>query len=158
MQLFILDKDPEICAQMLCDVHIRKMCLETAQILSGIISLQQKKPYPAMPRPYSLFHPVIQALNTPFKVNWVLDLNIFLHKEYLFRFAKLHCYSYWATSYKKILFAPASQENWDFARAFKDFRTDTIDIVDAYREYYRFKKSIIRHWNYTGRPEPEWLN
>ena len=33
----------------------------------------------------------------------------------------------------------------------------TKEIVEAYREYYRFKKSIIRNWKYTNAEEPEWL-
>ena len=37
MQLFILDHDPGRVPAMLCDVHVRKMCLETAQILSSVI-------------------------------------------------------------------------------------------------------------------------
>ena len=37
MQLFILDYNPKKAAQMLADTHVRKMCLETAQILSAIL-------------------------------------------------------------------------------------------------------------------------
>lgn len=34
MNIFILDKDPEISAQMMCDKHIPKMIVESAQMLS----------------------------------------------------------------------------------------------------------------------------
>ena len=34
MNIFYLDKDPEIAAQMMCDKHVVKMILESAQMLS----------------------------------------------------------------------------------------------------------------------------
>ena len=34
MNIFILDKDPYLAAQMLCDKHIPKMIVESAQMLS----------------------------------------------------------------------------------------------------------------------------
>ncbi len=157
MQLFILDRDPELCAQMLSDIHLRKMCLETAQILSGVICYQKKTPYPDMPKPYSLSHPVIKALNTPFKINWVVQFNTQLHREYLFRFGKKHCYEKLTSHYNRLLPGQATAEDWSFARVFKDFNCSETDIVSAYREYYRFKKSLIKRWHYTKRPEPDWL-
>ena len=34
MNIFFLDKDPKIAAQLQCDKHVVKMILETAQMLS----------------------------------------------------------------------------------------------------------------------------
>ena len=34
MNIFYLDRDPKIAAQMMCDKHVVKMILESAQILS----------------------------------------------------------------------------------------------------------------------------
>ncbi len=39
MNIFVLDKDPAIAAQMLCDKHIVKMLLETAQLPSSVFQL-----------------------------------------------------------------------------------------------------------------------
>lgn len=36
MNIFILDADPKIAAEMLCDKHVVKMLLETAQLLCGV--------------------------------------------------------------------------------------------------------------------------
>ena len=36
MNIFILDKDLQIAAQMLCDKHIPKMIIESAQMLSTV--------------------------------------------------------------------------------------------------------------------------
>ncbi len=157
MQLFILDKDPELSVQMLCDAHLRKMCLETAQILSSVIFRQNRIIAPGMPKVYSIHHPVIKAVNSPFKINWVLSLNNFLHLEYFYRFNRKHAYADLPELYEKMLFCRTTEEDWSFCRAFKDFQTAQPDIVTAYREYYRFKKSIIRNWHYTRRDEPDWL-
>ena len=34
MNIFYLDRDPKIAAQMMCDKHVVKMILESAQMLS----------------------------------------------------------------------------------------------------------------------------
>ena len=36
MNIFVLDKDPYIAAQMMCDKHIPKMIVESAQMLSTV--------------------------------------------------------------------------------------------------------------------------
>ena len=158
MQLFILDHSPAAAARMMCDVHVRKMCLETAQILSGAAFLQGKKLPDEMPAVYNPAHPVIKAVNTPFKVNWVTDHLTALHREYFHRFGKTHAFTPLVPLYRRLLYSDApGAPRWDFARAFKDFSTDITDIVQAYRAYYRYKKSVIKRWSYTNSQEPEWL-
>ena len=47
MNIFVLDKDPYIAAQMMCDKHVVKMILEGCQMLSTVHSLdvvQDNKP------------------------------------------------------------------------------------------------------------------
>ena len=36
MNIFVLDYDTKVCAQMHCDKHCVKMILETAQLLCGV--------------------------------------------------------------------------------------------------------------------------
>lgn len=160
MQLFILDYDPETAATMLCDVHLRKMCLETPQILSSVLYNNHLEPVPEMPRPYNPAHPVIRAINNPPKINWTVIYNESLHQEYLFRFGKVHAYGFLCRIYRQMLFdhtAGIPPEQLNFARNFKDITIDTPDIVMAYREYYRFKKHLLRFWHYSKRDEPSWL-
>ena len=158
MQLFILDRSPAAAAQMLCDVHLRKMCLENAQILSGVLLNSGKKLLPQMPKPCNAAHPVIKAVNTPFKINWVLRHNHALQQEFFRRSGKYHAYNKIVPVYFSLLFCVGTiKEDWSFYRNFKDFKPLSSDIVGAYREYYRFKKSILRHWLYTNTSEPEWL-
>ena len=44
MNIFILDKDPKLAAQMLCDKHIPKMIIESAQMLSTAHRMLDGKP------------------------------------------------------------------------------------------------------------------
>ena len=55
MNIFFLDPDPRLAAQYHCDKHVVKMVLETAQLLSGVVHLNN----PAdrrIPDLYSLTH------------------------------------------------------------------------------------------------------
>ena len=157
MQLFILDRSPELSALALSDIHLRKMCLETAQILSAVIRIQNRPLTPDMPEVYNINHPVIKALDSQFRINWTTVYFQTLHKEYFRRFRKYHAYASLAQIYRQILFRQTDIEDWNFAKVFKDFTPVSADIVSAYREYYRFKKSIIKNWYYTNADEPEWL-
>ena len=157
MQLFILDRDPEVAASMLCDSHLRKMCLETAQILSSIMTIKNISPESGMPKAYNLKHPVITALETPYKIDWIVLHNIALHREYIRRFGKEHSYMKLAMQYKKYLFSENAEFDDSFCRNFKDFQSPHQDIVAAYRSYYIHKKSIMKKWSYTNAAEPVWL-
>ena len=44
MNIFILDKDPMKAAMMLCDRHVPKMIVESAQMLSTVHRLLDGKP------------------------------------------------------------------------------------------------------------------
>ena len=161
MQLFILDYDPELVPGMLCDAHLRKMCLETAQILSSVLLMQGKARQKDMPKPYNPKHPVIRALDSDQKINWAAAFNSALHAEYLRRFGKPHAYAVLCRGYEGLLHQPGIRidpDGWNFARAFKGITITEPDIVAAYRKYYRHKKRLlIGNWNYTRTEEPDWL-
>ena len=160
MQMFILDEDPGRAAGMLCDVHLRKMCLETAQILSSVLFLQGRKLTEGMPRCYNPRHPVIQAINTPQKICWTVECNEALHREYVFRFGRKHAYWDLCPKYRQLLWCSDitwRREDLSFARSFKGIKITEPDIIFAYRAYYRFKKKHLRHWTYTNTAEPDWL-
>lgn len=158
MQLFVLDRDPADAAGMLCDVHLRKMCLENPQILSSCLVLRGVRLAEGMPRPFNVHHPVIKALDSAFKLNWCVAHNDALHQEYRRRFGKNHCYYFLCQQYRELLFAAgAFAADWSFCRNFKGVEISEPDIVEAYRVYYRFKKTLLRRWSYTNAAEPLWL-
>ena len=47
MNIFVLDKDPHIAAQMHCDRHVPKMIVESAQMLSTAHRLLDGEEYMA---------------------------------------------------------------------------------------------------------------
>ena len=161
MQIFVLDANPQAAARMLCDTHLRKMCLETSQILSGVVFLHGLELVPGMLKTYNIHHPVIKSVNTPEKIRWVLQYNDALHREYIRRFGKIHACSKLRKIYKRELLkissgVPACADG--LARVFKDVDVNESDLVQAHRLYYCYKKSVIKNFNYSRRPEPEWLN
>lgn len=158
MQLYILDRDPRRAVTYLADVHIIKMCLETAQIIAGVIHNLHLPQVPGMLKMYNPAHPVIKAVDTPEKLNWVLIYNWNLQCEYLFRFGKRHaCFDLSIRCFDGVWQPQFGMSCENLARSFKNFSSDKCDIVLAFREYYKFKKSRIKRWKYSRRSEPGWL-
>ena len=162
MQLFILDEHPEKVPRMLCDAHVRKMCLETAQILSGILFLRSIPLAAGMPRAYNCNHPVIRAVaGSDFKTAYTLTYNEALHGEYFYRFSKLHRYAALCPAYRIKLFPDGGEQelcpDWSFARSFKDFIPRSSGLTASFREYYCYKKKVIASWRYTARQMPDLL-
>lgn len=158
MQLFILDREPSVAVQYLSDCHVCKMCLETAQILSSVMFNKGITVDETLPKPYNPKHPVIQAIQSPEQINWVFCYYFSLHHEFYMRFHKPHAYNILKYTYADALYDIKRNISCEgLARDFKDFCTDKSDIVEAHRDYYRYKKSIIKNWKYTYREEPEWL-
>lgn len=169
MNIFILHREPAIAVSMLADCHLRKMCLEHAQILSSLVLLKNPRELPRIehelhgPKPYNPRHPVIAAVATQAQLGYVLRYNVALHLEYRRRFGKYHAYSTLYYYYQSAL-VPRTENLDDYradpdglCRCFGEFQTAEPDLVLAYREYYKYKKTKIKNWKYTGCLEPAWL-
>lgn len=171
MNIFVLDRNPANAVCYLADCHVRKMCLEHAQILSTLVFMRNPRELPRIqvelqgPGPYNIKHPVITAVDTEAKLKYVLRYNIELHKEYIFRFGNFHTYfklhRYYLQALLRSATTPSSYSSEcspeGLHRCFGSFVSPEQDLVYAYRDYYRYKKSIIRNWKYTNRQEPAWL-
>lgn len=134
MQLFVLDKEPAFAPEYLADVHVRKMCLETAQILSTIWDSKGMPLHDDMTKPYNSNHPVISAIDTPWKLNWVLLYNINLQAEYTMRFGKDHKYARLVDAYMEGLYDYNNRNDitgYDFSKNFKEFKTNNTYVVGA---------------------------
>jgi hypothetical protein len=146
MNIFILDSDPEIAAQMLFDKHVVKMALETAQILSTI----NGGPY----RPTHANHPCVKWAGAALgNYNWLFEHGIGICNEYYYRYGKEHkCEEViHALQYPVV---EVSSGITPFALCMPDeYKCD--DPVIAYRNYYHSKASFA---NWTKRPKPEWWN
>ena len=90
MNIFFLDKTPEKSAEMLCDKHVPKMLLESAQMLStavqrhtGGLAFLYKSAYPKHPM-------TIWVGTTKDNFKWALDNALWINNEYEYRFKKKH--------------------------------------------------------------------
>jgi hypothetical protein len=158
MNIFVLDKSPVKAAEKLCDCHVRKMCVETAHILSGVMLRRGLSLLDGMPKPQNINHPVIKAVDAPDKINWVLSYNNFLQLEYFHRFSKMHCYCKLHDEY--FLHLVTNHAGYDCAGLAKccgDLDVADLDIVTAYRKYYtEVKKPQLQAknlWKFTHRAD-----
>jgi hypothetical protein len=87
VNLFVTDLDPLCAARDLDDTRLRKMILETAQILcTHGHTTGTPMPY----KPTHTHHPVVLALSNPDNYAWTVAYFHALHTEYQFRFGKSH--------------------------------------------------------------------
>lgn len=158
MNIFVLDENPTKAAIMLCDCHLRKMCVETAQILSGVMLRRGMELLDGMPKPQNINHPVIMAVDTPEKINWVWFYFFYLLREYYVRFGKHHKYTQIHHLYHKELVTNGVDEDCaSLAKCCGDLDVVDIDIVTAYRHYYtEVKKPQLQAknlWKFTRRED-----
>ena len=147
MNIFVLHTNPVLAAQMQCDKHVVKMCLETAQILSTVVS----GPY----KPTHVNHPcTIWARTATDNFFWLVAHGLALCKEYSIRYGKRHkCHdiieSIEFESAKGVVpLGPMTP----FAQCMPEqFRQE--NPVLAYRAYYHSKPFAA--WD-KGRPAPSW--
>lgn len=156
MNIFVLDENPKKAAEKLCDRHVVEMCVETAQILSGVMLRRGMPLYDDMPKPQNVNHPVIVAADNDNAINWVLDYNVALLDEFQHRFGKKHKYDEVAMVYiiELIVMFPRTNCN-ELAKCCGDLDVEKLDIVSAYRKYYtEVKKPALLEknmWNFTNR-------
>ena len=161
MNIFYLDRDPEIAAQMMCDKHVVKMILESAQMLSTTHRVLDGDDVANSKGLYKMAHrnhPSTKWVRHSYQnYKWLYTHMIALMQEYTYRYGKHHA--------TERLIEPLG----NFPKAFKNsFKTYTDppqcmpdyckndDAVSAYQNYYILKKSDFATWK--RRDKPEWFN
>jgi hypothetical protein len=149
MNIFILDYDPELAAQMLCDKHVVKMALETAQILSTI----NNGPY----KPTHENHPCVKwARSGADNYQWLVKHGVAICNEYRYRYGKEHKCEETILALQQPLYNITIQEGSSpYVQCMPD-KYRHVDPVQAYRTYYRATKSSFAKW--TKREKPLWWN
>jgi len=157
MNLFALDADPARAAQALCDQHVVKQALETAQILSTVAHAHGvEAPY----RPTHANHPVVRWVGrTAGNYRWAWRHGIALCDEYTTRYGgKTHgsrrVFDALADVARLLPQAPCEA----FCQCVPDQHRGA-DAIEAYRRAYAAK---LAAWNReaTWREpavRPEWL-
>jgi hypothetical protein len=139
MNIFVLDYNPVTAAQMLCDKHIIKMALETAQILSTICG----GPY----KPTHHNHPCVKwAGDNRIHFGWLKRHGLAICAEYTRRYGKIHkCQAVieQCKTPRDLRIAVA-----DWVQCMPDEFKDK-DAVVAYRKYYHSKAEFA-----TWKTEP----
>lgn len=154
MNVFILDEDPTLAAQMQCDKHVVKMLLETAQMLSTVHA-HYGSATERMYKPTHVNHPCnVWLRKSLWSYRWLLEHFEALCDEYTWRYRRVHKSAALLDDFKILpdytYYAPV-----DFALAMPD-EFKQSDPVASYRAYYRSKKDTI-DMRWKAREVPDWL-
>ena len=163
MNIFVLDYDTKVCAQMHCDKHCVKMILETAQLLCGVHHMTGGE------APYGLSHKnhpcLIWARECIENYVWLCDLGIELCKEYTHRYGKIHSCQTAMNEAEKIFEIKTGKtllchkKATPFAFAGPDeFKHDaSIDILTKYKRYIASKPWAASNYLRDPSKKPSWL-
>ena len=181
MNIFILDNDPTIAAQLQCDKHVVKMIVESAQMLStvhrmvdGVMERRPSKSGSMLQyfkldddRENILYkachynHPsTVWTRENCQNYEWHYKHFIALCDEYTFRYGKIHATD---TKLRSILRNPPTEikhtkELSPFKLAMSgNPECITEDAVQSYRNFYKTKaKRFKMVW--SKRPVPKWYS
>ena len=182
MNIFVLDNDPTIAATMMCDKHIPKMALESAQMMAQALrrhgATDEQMPLTKSGTPYKGGHPhhpcTVWAGDSRANFYWLADHALALCEEYTTRFGKTHAceqpikqmndmsYRIRPTDGSIVVVTSGNvRVLTPFALAMPDeFKVDIVgrlwdetDAVKAYRRYYHSK--TFAKWE-KGTPAPTW--
>jgi len=179
MNIFVLDENPIRAAEMMCDKHIPKMVLESAQMMATVVrrwgATDEQMPLTKSGNPYKATHEnhpcTVWAGDSFGNFSWLADHATALLVEYTNRFGKEHACAepisqLWllgikvkgSTGMAKTPFALAMPDEfmvdmdgrkWDTS----PFFGGADDAVKAYRRYYHSK--TFAKWE-RGTPAPYW--
>jgi len=160
MNIFILDTDPTTAAQMHCDKHVPKMCVEAAQMMASALrrhgATDEDMPLTKAGKPYKggyKHHPcTVWAGDSRDNFMWLSHHALALCGEYIGRFNKVHaCHGPIKLMSTMFHIIPEGGLT-PFAQAMPDeYRDD--DPVVAYQAYYHSKQ--FAKWE-KGTPAPDW--
>ena len=183
MNIFYLDKNPNTAAKMMCDKHIIKMILESAQMLCTAKRVLDGKLYMAKTKNgrnikrwrldndneeatiYKagwLGHPSTQwVLKSAYNYNWLYNHMIALNEEYKLRWQKTKNH----ISIDKLGMllkdppknAPINVIGTDATPAMPDHCKIPNDVVGSYRKYYILEKIRFAKWEKPNAIMPEWF-
>lgn len=157
MNIFVVDFCPFIAAQMLCDKHVVKMVLETAQILSHVAYRYGYFSEDVYKSSYA-HHPCTRwAGNRKDQWLWTCKHGLGLAQEYTHRYEKIHPAQYVIEACLDGGFGPnfgKRRATMFFAQAMPD-QYKQRNAVKAYRAYYLNEKLRFAKW--TNRLPPKWI-
>jgi hypothetical protein len=156
MNIFALDRNPVLSAEYMCDKHIVKMVLESAQLLSTCHHYynSNKRVYKSAYKN----HPCsVWVRESVMNYLWLFEHFEALSYQYKLRYHKIH--KSYILLYDKLIDPPDGMPDIgliDFRQCMPEIYK-TEDSVLAYRSYYIGEKLRFASWTEPSRI-PYWIN
>lgn len=156
MQIFILARDPAQAAEYLCDKHLNKMTLESAQMLCNAFH-PDKVPYE---RTHYNNACSLWARQTTGNFLWLYLHGRAIAKEYRRRYGKVHASAYVLERCSnmrgeaELVFPNVSERTGFVCRVPKQYILPGQPVA-SYRRYYAADKARFAKWG-GGRVVPPW--
>ena len=152
MNIFFLDQDPGVAARSLCDKHVVKMALETAQMLCTAVN--ENGGTSAYKSAYKNHPSTVWARKSNRTFGWLCRHGLSICAEYTKRYGKVHkCEAVIRDCYNQINLLPDAG-GFPAPQCMPDEYRDG-SLVTAYRNYYIGEKSRFAQWN-KGTDAPSW--
>jgi hypothetical protein len=160
LNIFAVDEDPAVAAQMLCDQHVSKMILESAQMLSYVAD---RYGHPALYKATGSHknHPcTLWAGNRRKNWQWLVDHSLAMEKEKIYRTGKGHMSAEVIRYYVKNNYGPPEDHLLvePFALCIPEQYRPTGGVL-AYREFYLKDKQFFKNGKrptWKKRSPPSW--
>jgi hypothetical protein len=153
MNIFVVDNDPTKSAMSLCNKHVVKMPLETAQLLCTAIHelTGASTPY----KPCFKNHPCgIWTRQSEANFDWLIEHGFALCDAYKIEYGKEHkCREViqWTEKNRPSTSAFKITQKTDHPKCMpKEFMVE--DVVTSYRNYYIGAKASFAKWNKRSKP------
>lgn len=162
MNIFFVDRNPFVAAQSLCDKHVVKMILETAQLLSTAHRIVNENL--SIDYEVSLYkvthknHPSAKWVRqSEENYGWAAYHLTGLLNEYEYRYNKVHKVRSSGLENLLLVAPPGMKRGWKTVPScMPDVCKISISPVRNYREYYNTHKTHLFTW--TKRKPPKWLD
>lgn len=163
MNIFVLSKNPVQAAEFMCDKHIPKMVVETAQMLACALYAngvqEHEMPYTSSGTHYKggyKNHPCSKwAGKSISNYAWLACHGIELCRQFIIRYKKVHACTDAIVQMSNMADRIQDGDYTPFHLGMPEQYHDD-DAVKAYRDYYMNEKTFAE-WK-KGVPKPRWFN
>ena len=172
MNIFVLDRNPKKAAAMMCDKHVVKMILESAQMLSAVLDWQydyirfsNEEPgcgqvirrfnLPGYPKAHAKHPCTLWCRESKRNSLWLVEHMRALCYEYTARYGKFHKQHTLPMIYEAQLqyCVFEKKDQTEFVQAITNTDLQRDDPVEAYRQYYIQEKAHFAKWRSGNIPE-----
>ena len=162
MNIFILSKNPEKSAEYMCDKHIPKMVVETAQMLACALYAngvsESEMPLTSSGTHYKggyKHHPCSKwAGESNLNYAWLCLHGLALCRQFMLRYKKVHTCTEAIVHMCNMADRIKEGDFTPFHQAMPE-KYHNVDPVKAYRNYYIAEKTFAE-WK-KGVPKPKWF-